>query len=447
MRAGWKHHGIQTKLTRRFLPKEIPFFTSTLGGLHFPPLFLRPLKCFWIWGWTSCLPRQKASWNGICLPSQTGGQAITERALPGCWPLWLHSTVTAQRQATSLTLWPHNLEAHIGSPGRWQLRSVGVECHWQTKGSMLLCVTCVWEEEETSGTAWLRNQNMAAPIIRVLAFLPVFQGGPGLRKGILAFSDCTHDFICPSALIICTRSWFHKPFSCETRLVTRVNYSVVKGNMMMEEKIDFWKPGSRGSQNITLLHEESTQPFDYSLWTQGNYHDLNSLHIKSTLFLAMASGPYLSSQRKCNWNPVKKAPRSSALLPSGGSPKSLLVRWWNYHFQKEKEGGSGFTKAGSKNLWVLNAASLTTTQTALIEKKFGPNLLLLPFILPLRAHVNSKFGLVSWGLCGPISFLSSSLLMLIWQFRREETNGTLGWPLQHTKIFPLIPDSAVILCI
>lgn len=41
---------------------------------------------------------------------------------------------------------------------------------------------------------------------------PYFQGGPGLGKGILAFSDCTYYLMCPSARIICIRSRFHKPF-------------------------------------------------------------------------------------------------------------------------------------------------------------------------------------------------------------------------------------------
>lgn len=64
---------------------------------------------------------------------------MTERALPGCWPLWICSRVAAQRQATHLTQWPPNLEAHIGSPGWWQLWSVGVEFHWQTKENRRAC--------------------------------------------------------------------------------------------------------------------------------------------------------------------------------------------------------------------------------------------------------------------------------------------------------------------
>lgn len=126
---------------------------------------------------------------------------------------------------------------------------------------------------------------MAAPIMRVLAFQPL--GAPGLGKGIWAFSDCTHYLIRPCILTICIRSRFHKPFSCETRWVIRVNYSVVRRNIMMEKKIDFWRPGSRGCQNFKLPHEESRQSFYCSLCTQKNNHGLNSLNIKNIPFLAI----------------------------------------------------------------------------------------------------------------------------------------------------------------
>lgn len=73
-------------------------------------------------------------------------------------------------------------------------------------------------------------------------------------------------------------------------------------------------------------------------------------------------------------------------------------------------------------------------------KKIWTQFTAFAFHSPLRAYVNSKFGLVSLGPSGPISFLSSSLLKLIGQFHREETNSTLEWPLQNTKSLPfLIP--------
>lgn len=233
MRAGWKHQRIQTKLTRRLLPEEIPFSHPPLGSALFSSSPSATQVLLDMGSDTLLTMPSLMKWD---LSSRADRWSSYYRE----GSAWLLASLETQHcdgtaPATYLTLWPHNLEAHIGSPGRWQLWSVGAEFHWQTKGSKLLCVSAVWKEE-TSGTEWLWNQKMAAPVVRVLAFLPVFQGGPGLGKGILAFSDCTHDFICPSALIICIRSRFHKPFSCETRLVTRVNYSVVRGNIMMEKK-------------------------------------------------------------------------------------------------------------------------------------------------------------------------------------------------------------------
>lgn len=233
MRAGWKHHRIQTKLTRRFIPNDIHFYNH-IWGLHFS-LFLLRLKCFWIRGWTICFPCQ-TSWNGICL-LQTGGQAITERALPGCRPL-----DTQRCDGTAPGYISDPVASQSGGP-HWQPQVVTASVSWcgvplADKGeqeSMLLYVTFV-RKEETSGPGWLWNNKMAAPVIRVLALLPSFQGGPGLGKEILAFSDCTHYLMCPPALIICIRSRFHKPFSCETRLVIRVNYSVVRGNIMIKKK-------------------------------------------------------------------------------------------------------------------------------------------------------------------------------------------------------------------
>lgn len=48
----------------------------------------------------------------------------------------------------------------------------------------------------------------------------------------------------------------------------------------MELKIDFWKPGRRGSQSIELLHEKPRDHFYYRLGIQGNNRDLNSVNIK-----------------------------------------------------------------------------------------------------------------------------------------------------------------------
>ena len=138
-----------------------------------------------------------------------------------------------------------------------------MEFPWQTEESQRAAVLhhfCV-----TEGTS-----KMAAPVVRGLAFLPLPRGGLGLGKGVWAFSLCTQYLPWPSVLILCTlimgtRDRFHKPFSYETRLVIRVNYSVLRGNIMMERKIGFWKPGSRGSQNIKLLHKESTGP-EFPSW-------------------------------------------------------------------------------------------------------------------------------------------------------------------------------------
>lgn len=70
---------------------------------------------------------------------------------------------------------------------------------------------------------------MAALVIGVQAFLPLFRGWggtPGLGKGILAFSGYTHYLMGNSALTLCIRRKFPKAFSYETRSVLRVNYSV-----------------------------------------------------------------------------------------------------------------------------------------------------------------------------------------------------------------------------
>lgn len=137
MRAGWKTHRIQTKVTRRFIPKKSHFHIHN-QALHFAPLFLLPLKGFWRWGWTFGLLPCQTSWNGICPPSQTGGQAVTKKALPGCRPFWIHSSVTAQLQAIYLTLWPYN----IGRHGWWRLLSGGMEFHWQPEESRRVCCLC-----------------------------------------------------------------------------------------------------------------------------------------------------------------------------------------------------------------------------------------------------------------------------------------------------------------
>lgn len=59
--------------------------------------------------------------RGLCLAAVLSGYAA----------LWLLSA----RPHIYLTPRPHNLEAHVGSLGWWQLRSVGVELPWQTKES------------------------------------------------------------------------------------------------------------------------------------------------------------------------------------------------------------------------------------------------------------------------------------------------------------------------
>lgn len=133
MRAGWKHHRTQTKLTRRFIPSDIHFYIH-IWGLHFS-LFLLRLKCFWIWG--QFASHAKPHEMGFVFCRQVA--KLLQRGLCLAAGLWIRSTVTAQRQATYLTLWPHNLEAHIGSPRWWQLQSVSVVFHWQTKGSRRAC--------------------------------------------------------------------------------------------------------------------------------------------------------------------------------------------------------------------------------------------------------------------------------------------------------------------
>lgn len=78
------------------------------------------------------------------------------------------------------------------------------------QGSVLFPVAAVCKEEtfRPGGCETIKW------LLRSLAHWlpPYFQGGPGLGKGMLAFSDCTHYLTCPSARIICIRSRFHKPF-------------------------------------------------------------------------------------------------------------------------------------------------------------------------------------------------------------------------------------------
>ena len=53
---------------------------------------------------------------------------------------------------------------------------------------------------------------------------------------------------------------------------------------MMEKKTNFWKPGSRGPYNFTLLREENAQ---CSLCTQKSNHGWNSPDIKNIPSLAL----------------------------------------------------------------------------------------------------------------------------------------------------------------
>lgn len=102
------------------------------------------------------------------------------------------------------------------------------------QGSVLFPVAAVCKEE-TSRPGWLWNNKMAAPIISALAS-SLFSGwtrpwerNVGLLRlhTLLNMSFCTY--------------YMHQEqisqafFSCETRLVIRVNYSVVRGNIMMEK--------------------------------------------------------------------------------------------------------------------------------------------------------------------------------------------------------------------
>lgn len=263
MRAVWKQPRFQTGLTRRSFPEEIHFNIHT-WGLPFSSL-LSTTRVLLDTGVDNLLSMPSLmKWDLSCLadrwPSCHGAgsarlpASLDTRRGDGAAPGHVSDPVASQS----------------GGP-RWRPRVVTALVSWcgvplADKGEQLPRVTSVWEKKPLrSGCLW--NNKMAAPVIRVPAPHPLSQGGPGPGEGIWAFSDCTHYLIWLSAFIMCIRSRFHKRFSCETRLVMRVNYSVVRGNIMVEEKIDLGKPGSRGSQNIKLFHKESTQPFYHSLCT------------------------------------------------------------------------------------------------------------------------------------------------------------------------------------
>ena len=177
LRAGSKHHQIQSRLTRGPSLKRSTFYLHL--GVYPSLLFsFRHFSAFGPGDGGVCFLRQ-ASWNGICLPSQTGGQAVTER---GLWP--------------PLDTWPcdgaapGHMSDPVGSLRWWQLRLVRAEFSWLTtesRSAAALQRFCVigrdlWNRTRLSlppsvpGWArhWERNLDLLRPCLLLLFWLVGF---------------------------------------------------------------------------------------------------------------------------------------------------------------------------------------------------------------------------------------------------------------------------------
>lgn len=161
----------------------------------------------------------QTSWNEICLHSQPGGQAVAGRAFA-----WLLASLETQHCSGSV---PGHISDPVASQSggpHWQPQVVTASVSWcgvplADKGeqeSVLLCVPSLWQKKPLRSWTFVKQRHGCSSH-QSTAFLPLLQGGPGLGKEILAFSDYIYYLMCPSALNICIRNRLHKALSYETR--------------------------------------------------------------------------------------------------------------------------------------------------------------------------------------------------------------------------------------
>lgn len=116
-----------------------------------------------------CSPCQTL-WNGICLPWQTGGQAITERALPGCRPL---GYAALWRPSARPHIWPCGLaiwRPTLAAPGGDSSGQLVWSCTGRQRGAGEGAVPSHCSVQRRN--FWARglcNSKMAAPNISALA--------------------------------------------------------------------------------------------------------------------------------------------------------------------------------------------------------------------------------------------------------------------------------------
>lgn len=320
----WGHHGIQTKVATGSSAKR-PSATAMLWTCAF--LLLLPCSAFGCEGGRFTLHARlhkmgfvfpcrhvgKLPWRGLCLTAGHSGYPA----------LWQRSP----RPKSDPVAW------QSGSP-HWQPRVVTAPVGWH--GAPLAhrekwASVLIWQSlgRKKALRPWKILEQHMAPIMGIWTLLPVSQGGPSLGKRILAFPEWAHYLVCPSSRRAWIRTRFHKPVSCETRLLIRVNYSVLEGNNTMEQK---QISASRGGKGLRTQRRGSTALL----------HALNVERELRREFCKQGKWPLLSCKRRCSsqhhlssgnsCSPRKKNvgrrwqhPGASMLLPPVDTPMSTLM--------------------------------------------------------------------------------------------------------------------------